>query len=181
MMENEKLKNKREILKKIIYFLIFGVIAIVLLVILIPKITNNAVSIGGYRIFRIISESMVPVYEKNDVIVVKEKKHDEIQIGDDLVYVGRTGEINGIIITHRVVDIEKDEDGKFGFYTKGLVNLNADPIVSEDQVYGVVVYKIHILSMISKIINNIYGFSLFVFIPLVILICMKIKELISNI
>ena len=124
---------------------------------------------------------MVPVYNINDVILVKEKENDEIQIGDDLVYIGDTGEINGIIITHRVVDIEKHDNKKFSYYTKGLMNLNMDPVVSEDQILGVVVYKIQILSIISKIINNIYGFFLLVFTPLVILIFINIKELILSI
>jgi len=180
MKENVKQKNKRGFLSKGLYFCTYAMILIILLIILTQKFTSNEVSVGGYRIFRIISESMVPVYNKNDVILVKEKEPKDIKVGDDLTYLANFEEAKNIVITHRVVDVEKNKYGEYMYYTKGILNLNEDPVVNEDQVYGTVVYKIYILSFLSKIINNIYGFSLCVFVPLVFLICINIKELVLS-
>jgi len=180
MMENEKQKNKRGFLTKGLYFCTYIMISIILLIIITQKLTSNEVSVGGYRIFRIISESMVPVYNKNDVILVKEKEPGKVKVGDDLTYLANFAEAKNLVITHRIVDIEKNKYGKYMYYTKGLLNLNEDPVVMEDQIYGTVVYKIHILSILSKIINNVYGFALCVFMPLLFLICVNIKELILS-
>jgi len=179
-MENEKQKNKRGFLTKGLYFCTYIMISIILLIIITQKLTSNEVSVGGYRIFRIISESMVPVYNKNDVILVKEKEPGKVKVGDDLTYLANFAEAKNLVITHRIVDIEKNKYGKYMYYTKGLLNLNEDPVVMEDQIYGTVVYKIHILSILSKIINNVYGFALCVFMPLLFLICVNIKELILS-
>ena len=45
---------------------------------------------------------------------------------------------------------ETDDDGKILFHTKGLANIVEDPIVTESQLYGVVIYKCMILSLIYK-------------------------------
>ena len=61
---------------------------------------------------------------------------------------------------------EKDENGKYVFHTKGLANLVEDPIVDESQVYGVVVYKSIMLSLVYKIVSTNIGFYLFIIVPI---------------
>ena len=61
----------------------------------------------------------------------------------------------------------KDSSGKYIFNTKGLTNLIEDPIVYEDQLYGVIVYKDVFLSLIYKIIKTNIGFFLCIIVPLV--------------
>ena len=56
------------------------------------------------------------------------------------------------------------------FHTKGLANLVEDPIVSESQVYGVVIYRSIILSIIYKIVGSNIGFYLFIILPLLFII-----------
>ena len=70
----ERLANQSDMERSLREFL--GWVIYILIVVAIPKITNNKVTIGGYRIFRIISESMVPVYNINDVILVKVTAED---------------------------------------------------------------------------------------------------------
>ena len=104
------------------------------------------------------------------MIISIETKPEKIEVGDDVVYKGLKGDFNGKVITHQVVSIEKDSNGKYMFHAKGLSNLVEDPVVYEDQLYGVVVYRMPILSFIYKIVGTTYGLFFFVVIPLLYII-----------
>jgi hypothetical protein len=56
------------------------------------------------------------------------------------------------------------------FHSKGIANLIEDPVVHEDQLYGVVVYKTKLLSSVRKIISTDTGMLVFIIIPIVYII-----------
>ena len=171
--DNKALK----IIGNILYYMLVVLVLLILLVVLLQRFTHNNASIGGIRIFNIVTESMVPEYQVGDILISKSIDPSKIEIGDDVVYMGEVGSFQGKIITHRVIDIEKDGDN-YKFHTKGIANEYEDPaVVSEDQIYGTIIYKTHILSFISKIINNLYGFYFLIFIPLAVLIIVKIVKI----
>lgn len=171
--DNKALK----IIGNILYYMLVVLVLLILLVVLLQRFTHNNASIGGIRIFNIVTESMVPEYKVGDILISKSIDPSKIEIGDDVVYMGEVGSFQGKIITHRVIDIEKDGDN-YKFHTKGIANEYEDPaVVSEDQIYGTIIYKTHILSFISKIINNLYGFYFLIFIPLAVLIIVKIVKI----
>ena len=68
----------------------------------------------------------------------------------------------GILITR----IEVDENGKYWFYTKGVANLSVDPVVGEDQIYGVIVGEMKLLTFIYRLVDKPTGMFIFVIIPL---------------
>lgn len=171
--DNKALK----IIGNILYYMLVVLVLLILLVVLLQRVTHNNASIGGIRIFNIVTESMVPEYKVGDILISKSIDPSKIEIGDDVVYMGEVGSFQGKIITHRVIDIEKDGDN-YKFHTKGIANEYEDPaVVSEEQIYGTIIYKTHILSFISKIINNLYGFYFLIFIPLAVLIIVKIVKI----
>lgn len=51
------------------------------------------------------------------------------------------------------------------FHTKGIANIIEDPVVNEEQVYGVVIGKAKLLSWIYKMMSTKYGIFIIV-IPL---------------
>lgn len=171
--ENKALK----IIGNILYYLLVIFIVLILLVVILQRVTKNNASIGGIRIFNIVTESMVPEYKVGDILISKSTSLDKIKVGDDIVYLGNKDTFTGKVVTHRVIDIEKNEDGTYLFHTKGIANTAEDPVVSGSQVYGVIIYKTVILSFISKIINNLYGFYFLIFTPLTILIVVKIIKI----
>ena len=171
--DNKALK----IIGNILYYMLVVLVLLILLVVLLQRFTHNNASIGGIRIFNIVTESMVPEYQVGDILISKSIDPSKIEIGDDVVYMGEVGSFQGKIITHRVIDIEKDGD-YYKFHTKGIANEYEDPaVVTADQIYGTIIYKTHILSFISKIINNLYGFYFLIFIPLAVLIIVKIVKI----
>lgn len=162
MMEDNRPKiNAKKIIKTVLIILyqILVIMALILtMVIVLQRISANNQSIGGYKIFRVITGSMEPEYEVGEVIISKEVNPKDIKVGDDIVYLGRVGEYSGKIIMHNVVAIDTDENGDLIFHAKGLQsNSVEDPQITEDQIYGVVTYRSSILTILYDLATNIYS------------------------
>lgn len=162
MMEDNRPKiNAKKIIKTVLIILyqILVIMALILtMVIVLQRISANNQSIGGYKIFRVITGSMEPEYEVGEVVISKEVNPKDIKVGDDIVYLGRVGEYSGKIIMHNVVAIDTDENGDLIFHAKGLQsNSVEDPQITEDQIYGVVTYRSSILTILYDLATNIYS------------------------
>ena len=168
-------KKKTNIIKiiwKIIEKLIMIAIIFVSLIILTQKLTNNDKAFLGFRIFRVQTGSMTPVYNVGDVILVKERDLDKIKVDDDVTYWGTTGVMKGKLVTHQVIDIEMYE-GKKIFHTKGIANNLEDPVIYGEQINGVVQGKLYILTLICSLLNNKYIFYYCIILPILIVIFFK--------
>lgn len=178
----KKLKENKilNIIYNIGYTLLTILVVAILMVVILQRVSNNTFSLGGFKIFNILTGSMLPKYEVGDILISKDIAPSEIQIGDDIVYLGNSGTFAGKTVTHQVISIE-DENGTYKFHTKGIANTEEDPLVSEEQVRGKIVYKIRTLSYISKLINNLYSFYFVIFIPIAILIFLEIKRLVIDV
>lgn len=160
--ENKGLK----IVKSVLNFVIALLVILFVIVVVLQRFSNNKLSFFNFRMFTVVSGSMKPTYDIGDVLISKETDASKIKVGDTISYLGRAGSFRDKVITHKVVGIEKDENGKYVFRTKGTANLVEDPLVYQDQLYGVVVYKVKLLSLIYKIVSTKYGMLIFVIIPL---------------
>lgn len=136
-------------------------------------------SIFGYRSYVIASNSMYPVLEYGDVILVKDISFDDIEIGDIITYQGNNGELKNKIITHEVIDINYVNDVRV-LVTKGRANTGIDPYVYPEQIYGKFFYKYTIISFVSKIVRNKFGFVLFIFIPFGILFVLEFINMVKE-
>lgn len=141
-----------------------------ILMVCLQRFSNNEVSFFNYRMFTVASGSMEPKYKIGDVLISKEKEPSKVKVGDAITYLGQKNSFKDKVVTHEVISIEQDSEGKYLFHAKGLANLMEDPVVSESQLYGVVVYKSIILSFIYKIIGTKYGLFIFVILPLLFII-----------
>ena len=180
----EKLKKIKEnkVLKFIgnaIYSLMFVLVALMLVVVVMQRVTNNNITVGGIRIFSVATGSMVPVYEVGDILVSREIEAEKIKVGDDLVYVGKEGTFKNKVVTHRVNSVEKQDDGNYKIITQGIANNAEDPEIDQTQVLGKVMFKMHILSFLGKLVRNVYMFYFLIFIPVAILVYRNIKNLIN--
>lgn len=171
----EKIKNNKFfkigsiVFKVIIFIVMIGFILSVCL----QRFSNNKLSIFNYRMFTVISGSMEPKYKIGDVLLAKEVEPEKIKVGDTISYLGNVNSFKDKVVTHQVVGIDKI-DGKYYFHTKGLANLVEDPLVSADQLYGKVIYKSVIISLIYKIVSTNVGFYLFIIIPILYIISSEI-------
>ncbi len=74
-------------------------------------------------IMAVVSNSMIPVFYRGDLIVVKGIPPESIQEGDIIVY---QNPYRNIPIVHRVVEIQTDGGGTRFFITKGDNNAHTD-------------------------------------------------------
>ena len=139
---------------KILYYILIVFCVLLIMIIVMQKITESNKSVFGYRLFVVISGSMVPKYNMGEVVVCKETPVNEIKLGDSIVYKGKEGEIAGKTVMHEVVDIQKDENNNYLFYAKGLTNEEEDPTIVREQIYGVVKWKSKILTEAYKWATN---------------------------
>ena len=177
---NKKTKKQSpkalKIIGNILYYIAFLFIVLILLLVAIQRFSNNQIALGGFRMFNILTGSMEPDYKVGDVLISKEIDPADIQLGDDIVYEGKEEPFTDLIVTHRVVDLNEEEDGTYKFITRGLANDVDDPIITESQVYGKIIYKVRSFSLLSKAINNMYVFFFVIFIPVAVLVFIKILQ-----
>lgn len=163
---------------KIIKTIIFLVLICYLAFIIIQRVSGNQ-SVFGYRLFSVATGSMVPDYNIDDVLAIKDVNPDELQVGDDITYLGNKQDVNGRIVTHRIISIE-EKNGKKEYVTKGINNSVEDPTIEANQIYGKVIGKVPIITEINHIVKNQYGFFFLIFLPLVIVVFLEIADTITE-
>lgn len=169
-MQKKILNNKiLRTIGNILYIISFILVVLILIVVVIQRFSNNNFAIGGIRIFNVVSGSMTPKYNIGDILISKEVPASEINEGDTITYLGEKGNLDGKIVTHDVIR-KREDNGKIFFVTKGIANNIEDSEISENQVYGKIIYKSIVLSFICKILQNIYAFYFIIIVPLAIIL-----------
>lgn len=161
----------------IIEWIICIILVVLVLLTAFQKFSNQG-NFFGYRIYTIASGSMIPTYNIGDTLLIKEMPASEINVGDAVTYQGEASGVDGMIITHQVMEVNVDENGKYYFHTKGIANNIEDPIVYEDQVLGKVVYKFFTLSILGRITTNMLLLFLFVILPIGFLVAVEIVKVV---
>lgn len=153
---------------KIGYQILIILCVLLILIIALQRLSDSNRSIAGYKIFRVITGSMVPEYDVGEVVISKEVSPRKIKVGDDIVYLGTYGEYAGKIIMHNVTQIDEDEKGNLTFHAKGLhASSIEDPSIKASQILGVVKVKSGILTLLYNLATSIY--SAFVIISILVL------------
>ena len=177
----EKIRNNKAI--KFIYNLLYTILVIITVLILVAvilqRVSNNTLALGGYRIFNVATGSMIPTYQVGDVLISKTIDPSDVKVGDNIVYIGMKSDFAGKIVTHQVIQIEESEGNKI-FHTKGIANEVEDPTIAGNQILGKVIYKTVVLSYISRLINNLYSFYFVIFIPIALLLFIEIRKTIIS-
>ena len=98
--------------------------------------------------------------EVGDLIFTVKPNTAELKIGDIISYME-----GDIAVTHRIIDITTDADGKRSFITKGDANNTEDPAVSEDAVFGLYKGRIAGLGDFAMFLQKPLGMAVFIGIP----------------
>lgn len=135
----------------------------------------------SFTLFTIISGSMEPNIKVYDVIFDRKvKDYSEIKTGDVITFVTDNVAHPGLIVTHRVSEVGKNDKGYY-FHTKGDSNDREDTtVVTEDRVIGKVMMKFPQLGRIQMIISNRLGWMLFILLPALSVLIYDVLKLIKN-
>ena len=86
-----------------------------------------ALPLAGYERYVITGGSMGDTIERGSVIWAKAVPTAELKVGDVITYTPPRGSGPEGMVTHRIVSIGRDRDGKRLYRTKGDGNASADP------------------------------------------------------
>lgn len=136
-----------------------------------------------YSAYVIVSGSMEPIIKVRDAVLVRRVDPNDIKVGDVVTYRATDEAYYGILITHRVVNIE-EKNGKKLYVTKGDHNVTIDRSPIEgNQITGKVVMRIPKIGYIKYFLVSSYGWIIAIVIPslgIIIYDIMKMFKKINN-
>lgn len=155
----------KKVFLQIINILSVVIIALALFVLLSVVLTRrgDTPNVLRFSAFRVVSGSMRPELQEDDLIVIKRVAPDKIEVGDIISFYSPDPELRGAVNTHRVTAVA-EEGGQYVFTTKGDANVIEDKYgVRGDEVLGKVVLVSTLLGKLSRLAANPL-----VFIPLIL-------------
>ncbi len=131
-----------------------------------------------YGAYVIVSPSMVPTIKVQDAVVVKNVPPEKLRKGDIITFISTDSRYAGLTVTHRIIDIEKSEDGKFLFRTKGDNNNTPDDaLVTQDNIDGRVFLKIPKIGYLQYFLSQSYGWIICIVLPCLAVIAVEIVRI----
>lgn len=99
--------------------------------------------------------------ETGDLIFVTETEASELEVGDVIAFME-----GKVVVTHRIIEIQTDDDNKLQFITKGDANNATDQRpVSEDNLVGIYMSRIPKLGDFALFLQTPLGMVIFIGIP----------------
>lgn len=129
------------------------------IIILITPLIIFCLFVAGifkYKPTAIVSNSMNPIFDRGDVVIIEKldrKKSRNLKKYDIIEY-----KLKNIIVSHRIIHIEKHNDGSISYITKGDNNNTADnEKVSSNQIIGIVKFRIPKVGYPSVWLNDFFN------------------------
>ncbi len=151
------MKNRKtwKLIGKILFYILFTVVLLLVVGMLISKITNRVFFVGKSATIWVMTDSMEDEIPANSYIRIKKIAPSEIKIGDVITYYSDDPILRGNLNTHRVVEIL---DGGESFVTKGDNNLGNDIYPARaEAVIGVYEKNCPILTAAGRVFRSRIG------------------------
>ena len=135
-----------------------------------------------FSAYTIVSPSMVPSINVLDVVVnMRVNNPEDLKKGDIITFNSTDYRYSGVLVTHRIVDIEKTSSGEYLFTTKGDNNNTPDSSrISFNEIYGRVLFRIPKIGYIQYYLSSILGWVAIIIVPAVMIIGYDIYKLIKT-
>ena len=135
-----------------------------------------------FSAYTIVSPSMVPAINVLDVVVtMRVNNPEDLQKGDIITFNSTDYRYSGVLVTHRIVNIEKTSSGEYLFTTKGDNNNTQDSSrISFDEIYGRVLFRIPKIGYIQYYLSSILGWVAIIIVPAIMIIGYDIYKLIKT-
>lgn len=172
-MEQKEKKDMKwlKVLGNILFILFMIVIISLIAITAQSKFTGSEPRILGHRLYLVDSGSMSPTINVDSMIIIKESKPSQIEVGDVITYYGYDNQSR---VTHRVVAIENN--GEF-FTTRGDANNAADPMPLEgSKLIGKMVFKIPMIGKLFRFLNTQIGIGILITLSILWIILPSISK-----
>jgi len=131
-----------------------------------------------FGFYIIVTPSMVPTINVNDIIVVKRISNDRYNLGDIISFSSSDINYNGLTITHRIVGKKNISNGNSIYTTKGDNNYLNDPSkVLTSSIYGKVILKIPKMGNVRSIFSSPINYYICLLIPTFLFIIYEILRI----
>ena len=185
-MDSKKHNNLLSKILKILYYIIISLACLIAIIVVYYMISSQINSKNeNYRptisMYTIVSPSMTPVINVYDVVInVHPKAPEKIEVGDIITYISKSPNSEGMTITHRVIEIIKNQDGTYEYITQGDNNSERDNLaVSYESVIGKEIMIIPGLGKIQFLIANKKSWLILLLIPVIIYLLKDVGQLIE--
>ena len=163
---------------------VFNVIGVILIVVLVPVLALNLTliiksytnkdevpSFGGYLPMIVLTDSMSPTIYSGDLVIDHTVDPATLKVDDIISYYDPESQSGDSIVTHRITEITKTDDGKVAFMTKGDFNNAADKTpVPADKVVGLYQFRIPNGGNVAMFMQTTTGLIVCVVVPLILLV-----------
>ncbi len=154
--------------------LVLGSLAVLLKVVFTEP--GQPPEIFGFSMFKVMTGSMEPEIPESSAIITKAVPFEEIAVGDVITFYSMDPQLDGMLNTHRVVEIGTDARGTY-FVTRGDANAVADSYpVRETEYVGKVVHCMLWLGIIVRLCSNPLVFVPIIVIPFLWIIVTNILK-----
>jgi signal peptidase len=137
------------------------------------------VKLFGLQVYAVLSSSMEPEYKTGALIYVKKVDPKDLEVGDVITFMIS----KETTATHRIVDIQRDENNsdQLCFKTKGDANKIEDSgLVHQANVLGTPVFNVPYLGYIANFIKEPPGMYLSVCIGLILIIFVFMSDYLTS-
>lgn len=155
--------------------ILFVLVVVFLCFYIVAAAQNRAPSIFGFRVLRVLTDSMSPVFESGSIILIQNTDTDALETGDIITFSSSDPELNNAYNTHRIYDVIEDtESGERLFFTKGDNNQWEDDYeVEENQIVGRYVGNVPCGQLVSKALDQLSNAPVYFLVVIVpIILCM---------
>lgn len=133
-----------------------------------------------FGLYTIVSGSMEPNVSVYDVVIAVNQDISEIKVGDIITFISTWDATRGFTITHRVIDVTKNEAGEYQLYTKGDNNQTKDGgVVTQNNLVGKIVGRIPRLGKLQEFLATKTGWLIIVFIPAMAIIILDVIKILK--
>ena len=163
---------------------ILTIVGIVLCVILLPLLIGNIILIVDSYVHKdrvpslfgagspmiVLTDSMDPTIKSGDLIIVKTVKTEDLTEGDIVSFFDPESK-NRSVVTHRIKEVVKLENGKTEFVTRGDNNDTDDKLpVPEGNIVGLYKFRIPKMGKVAMFMQTTPGLIVCVALPILLLV-----------
>lgn len=151
--------------------LVFVVMVIAIIGMIYIMSNGKHISVAGYQVLRVLTNSMAPAIADNTCIIIKEVDPSTLKVGDIITFTSDDPAIMGYYNTHRIHEFT-EVDGEKMIITKGDASPATDAYpVHMDQVAGIYVRELpggRALGSMFQALSNNKVYFIFIMLPLAV-------------